>query len=188
MQRMYVKFVHYRFLIFFCMKPPCYWHTVMTVTVPFNEITGMWRHSQWCEVLQTFFFFLGNPCTGLDRPLGFPVVSPTNWPPLHPRRYSWVPFSVKGWVESSATGWLEGLCQHKIPMIPSGIEPVNFQLVVQCLNQLRQHVPPQTHITQLTFDSTHYGTNSCDIYQFCTWYELHNKHTTHNKSMFLSAI
>jgi len=28
----------------------------MTVTVALNEITGMWRHYQWCEVLQTQVF------------------------------------------------------------------------------------------------------------------------------------
>jgi hypothetical protein len=36
--------------------------------------------------------------------------------------------------------WAEGLCQSKIPIIPSGIEPVTFQLEAQCLNQLR-HKP-----------------------------------------------
>jgi len=60
--------MHYRFLISLWMKPPCCWHTVMTVTVPFNEITGMGRHYLRC-VLQTHFFC--NTCTG---PQGFQVV------------------------------------------------------------------------------------------------------------------
>ena len=95
-------------------------------------------------------------CTGQDRPWGsLEVEAPRFQDSRHMKLVRWsairigrletqhiilVHISVRGRVDPKPTVLPEGLCQWRIQMTPSGIEPATFRLVARCLNHLRHHV------------------------------------------------
>jgi hypothetical protein len=101
------------------------------------------------------------------------VVSPTHRSPL-PQEIFLVLITIRSWVDPRAIMRPEGLCQWKVPVALSGIDPATFRFVAQCLNHWWRSVI-WDYIRTVCVCGTQCSCNCGDIC-YMPWQHVHSPH------------
>jgi hypothetical protein len=96
-----------------------------------------------------------------------------------------VDISVRGWIDPRAIVWPERLYQRKIPMTPSGIDPVTFRFVVQRINHCATACPHLSMSETPSFPECPVDSNFCfpSHLQLCVYVTHQFSHHESNEGL-----